>query len=49
VELLEANAQRSWEGFYDAWVKKSFDELATILPARYGKKEMVEEATNGLH
>lgn len=48
VELLQANAERSWDGFYDKWVKQSFEELAKILPARYGKKETTKEVSNGL-
>lgn len=49
VELLEANASRAWDGFYDDWVKRSFEELATILPARYGKQEAAEEVSDGLY
>jgi tetratricopeptide (TPR) repeat protein len=49
VDLLAANAERAWTGLYDDWVKKSFDELAKILPARYGKQEEKQELSNGLH
>ncbi len=49
VALLEANASRSWGGFYDDWVKKSFFQLAKLLPARYGKKESRIEVSRGLH
>lgn len=49
VQLLEATAERAWDGFYDDWVKRSFAELATILPARYGKQEVVEEVSDGVH
>ncbi len=49
VALLTTNAERAWTGLYDDWVKKSFEELATILPARYGKKEKRQELSNGLH
>ena len=49
VDLLEANAQRSWDGFYDQWVQQSIDALAKILPARYGKKEARREVSRGLH
>lgn len=48
VQLLETNASRAWDGFYDDWVKRSFKELATILPARYGKKEQQKEVSDGL-
>lgn len=49
VELLQATAERSWEGLYDKWVKQSFIELAKILPARYGKQEQSNEVSDGLH
>ena len=49
IELLEANAQRAWNGFYDDWVKQSIKELSTMLPARYGKKEAAVEVSHGLH
>lgn len=48
VELLAATAERSWEGLYDKWVKQSFEELAKILPARYGKQELKQEVSDGL-
>ncbi len=39
IAIHEANAQRSWQGVYDEWVKKSFIALAQLLPARYRKLE----------
>lgn len=48
VELLQANAERAWDGLYDDWVKRSFKELARILPARYGKQEKTKEVSRGL-
>ena len=39
IDLHEVNAQRSWEGVYDDWVKESFSALKALLPARYGKQE----------
>lgn len=41
IAIHEANAQRSWSGNYDNWVQQSFDSLANLLPARYGKQEQV--------
>jgi hypothetical protein len=49
VEMLTINAERSWQGFYDKWVKQSFNALAKLLPARYGKKETVIEVSNGVY
>jgi len=46
IELHESNAQRSWLGVYDEWVKASFEALATLIPARYAKREQSLEFTN---
>ncbi|MEM6639805.1 MAG: tetratricopeptide repeat protein [Pseudomonadota bacterium] len=39
IEVYEANARRSATGMYDQWVRKSFDALAVMMPARYAKLE----------
>jgi cellulose synthase operon protein C len=44
IELYEANAARAADGVYDAWVQKSFAELAKLVPARYAKLERSEDA-----
>jgi hypothetical protein len=46
IQIHQANAQRASKGIYDQWVKRSFDELAKLLPARYKKSESVLEASN---
>jgi len=43
IKIHEANSQRSRNGIYDEWVKKSFDALAKLMPARYKKPEHVEQ------
>ncbi|MFT5082178.1 MAG: TolA-binding protein [Lentisphaeria bacterium] len=48
IEILSANAQRSWDGLYDDWVKESFNSLSEILPARYGKKEKTVEFSDDI-
>ncbi|WP_394200942.1 tetratricopeptide repeat protein [Marinagarivorans algicola] len=48
VDMLTINAERSWDGFYDEWVKESFSALAKLLPARYGKEETVIEVSRGV-
>ncbi|MCP5179220.1 MAG: tetratricopeptide repeat protein [Pseudomonadales bacterium] len=40
ISLHELNMQRSWQGVYDEWVRKSFDELGRLMPARFDKKEI---------
>lgn len=49
IEIHQANAQRSWKGTYDPWVKRSFDALAKLLPARYKKDETRVEVSNEIH
>lgn len=48
IEIHQANAQRSWNGTYDAGVKRSFDSLAKLLPARYNKAESRLEVSNDI-
>ncbi|HEY6527251.1 MAG TPA: tetratricopeptide repeat protein [Cellvibrionaceae bacterium] len=48
VAMLIANSERASKGVYDEWVKKSFSELAKLMPARFGKQEQVLEVSNGL-
>jgi tetratricopeptide (TPR) repeat protein len=43
IATHEVNAKRVAEGFYDASVQKSFDALAKLKPARYGKTEVLQE------
>ncbi|HEY0894039.1 MAG TPA: tetratricopeptide repeat protein [Cellvibrio sp.] len=49
IEIHQTNAQRSWKGTYDAGVKRSFDALAKLLPARYNKTESRLEVSNEIH
>ncbi len=49
IEIHQANIQRSWNGTYDAGVKRSFDALAKLLPARYNKPEARVEVSNEIH
>lgn len=49
IEIHQANAQRSWVGIYDAGVKRSFDALAKLLPARFNKAETRLEVSDEIH
>lgn len=49
IEGHEINAQRSWQGAYDSWVKQSFSALAKLLPGRYNKQEKTLEISNEIH
>jgi tetratricopeptide (TPR) repeat protein len=43
IQLHQANAKRASEGIYDESVKKSFEVLAKLMPARYAKGEIGED------
>ena len=43
ISLHEANAARAKDGLYDEWVKKSYDVLAELKPARYAKSELSQD------
>jgi TolA-binding protein len=49
IELYETNASRTVDGVYDQWVKRSFDALASLLPARYAKQERSENVVTALY
>jgi TolA-binding protein len=49
IELYETNASRTLDGVYDEWVKRSFDALAILLPARYAKLERSENVVTALY
>ena len=48
IELFQANTNRAAEGVYDEWVQKSFDALASLMPARYAKLERTEDVVTAL-
>jgi len=43
IKAYELNAARAHDGVYDEWVRKSFQALAELKPARYGKTEMTQD------
>ena len=42
IGVHETNVKWTVSGIYDAWVKKSFTQLAELLPVRYAKSERSE-------
>lgn len=48
IEIHQANSQRSWKGTYDNGVKRSFEALAKLLPARYNKTEARLEVSDDI-
>jgi TolA-binding protein len=49
IALYQANTDRSASGIYDAWVRKSFDRLASLMPGRYAKSERSEDVVRTLY
>lgn len=41
VELYMANVERAWDGEFNAWIDKSFGQLAILYPERFAKKELL--------
>ncbi|HVN44724.1 MAG TPA: tetratricopeptide repeat protein [Steroidobacteraceae bacterium] len=48
IKAHELNAARAKDGVYDEWVRKSFQALAELKPARYGKTEMTHDVVTSL-
>ena len=46
IEIHQANTERAASGFYNEWVRASFEELAKLSPARYAKAEISEDYIN---
>lgn len=43
IDIHENNIQRLSSGIYDEFVKRSFESLSKLMPARYNKPEVIEE------
>ncbi|MCV6604173.1 MAG: hypothetical protein OIF34_02640, partial [Porticoccaceae bacterium] len=48
IDIHQRNAQRSWQGVYDQWVKQSFTALAELMPGRYHKPEKTLEVSRDI-
>ena len=42
IDILLTNTERTQDGIYDEWVRKSFARLADLIPARFAKSERSE-------
>ena len=42
IEIHTSNADRTKDGFYDQWIKKSIELLAELQPVRYQKPEKTQ-------
>jgi len=49
IDLYKVNTDRTLDGVYDEWVRKSFERLASLMPARYAKMERSEDVVTALY
>ncbi len=49
IRIYGLNAARASQGIYDEWVRKSYDALAQLDPARYGKTELMSDVVTTLN
>ncbi len=49
IRLHEVNYRRIAHGVYDDWVKRSIEQLGALLPARYGKAEILVSVVETIH
>jgi TolA-binding protein len=49
IKAHELNTTRAKDGVYDEWVQKSFQVLAELKPARYGKTELTQDVVTSLN
>ena len=48
IKVHEVNAARAQDGVYDEWVRRSYQALAELKPARYGKTELTQDVVASL-
>jgi len=48
IDFHLINIKRTREGIYDTWVRKSYDSLKKLVPARYDRPERLEEYVNAI-
>ncbi|MGH8209132.1 MAG: tetratricopeptide repeat protein, partial [Steroidobacteraceae bacterium] len=49
IKAHELNTARAKDGVYDEWVQRSFQALAELKPARYGKTELTQDVVTSLN
>jgi len=49
IAVHELNMQRSWEGYWDIWVERSFAELGRLVPARFARQEVEVVYVESIH
>ena len=48
IKVHELNVAHAKDGVYDEWVRKSYQALAELKPARYGKTEQTLDVVANL-
>ncbi|WP_168188065.1 tetratricopeptide repeat protein [Hahella sp. CCB-MM4] len=49
IEIHQSNIQRSWDGYLNSWVERSFAAMAKLSPARYNKQEIQLAYGDGIY
>ncbi len=49
ISIHKTNAERSWSGVYDNWVKESIISLRELMPAKYNKVENTREYSDVIY
>jgi tetratricopeptide (TPR) repeat protein len=49
VEVQQTNIDRAWQGQFDQWIGKSFDEMKVLLPSRFNKPELIVSYGDGIY
>lgn len=49
ISIYESNTKLSERGEFNQWIKRSFEQLAALLPGRYNKAEVMEEDLNVIY
>jgi hypothetical protein len=49
IAILQTNAERTRDGVWDDWMKRTYESLNKLSPGRYGKTELSEEAVDVIY
>ena len=49
IDLHAINMRRAWDGLYDEWVRRSYTELARLMPGRFDKREAEVSYAQSIH
>ncbi len=49
IAIFQTNAERTKDGVWDEWMKKTYESLQKLSPGRYGKTEQVEESVDVIY